>query len=192
MPVVSHSIVSSIARWRALAPWLVAAALPLTAGACSKEAKPEAEAAPAPALGGVTSPASLNAQGDGTQGVAQARAAPRFSENSFHLEMKSKGDYRAGQPAAVEVVLEAKGPYKVNDKYPIKLKLSDATGVSYPSKVVAKDQVQLDPKRAVMNVSFTPERPGKTKIGGQFAFSVCTEERCLVEKRELALDVQVN
>jgi hypothetical protein len=42
-----------------------------------------------------------------------------------------------------------------------------------------------------MPVSFTPDAAGKRTVAGQFAFSVCTEDKCLMEKRDLSLDVTV-
>jgi len=96
---------------------------------------------------------------------------------------------KAGQPGTVEVVLAAKAPFHVNDKYPIKLKLKETPGVKYDNLVVGKDAVKLEPMKAVMPVSFTLDAAGKHTVAGQFAFSVCTEDKCLMEKRDLLLDV---
>jgi hypothetical protein len=41
-----------------------------------------------------------------------------------------------------------------------------------------------------MNVGFTPEAAGKHTISGVLQFSVCTDDKCLIEKRDLALEVQ--
>ena len=43
--------------------------------------------------------------------------------------------------------------------------------------------------KAVMPVSFTLDAAGKHTVAGQLAFSVCTEDKCLMEKRDLLLDV---
>ena len=84
----------------------------------------------------------------------------------------------------------AKGPFKVNDKYPYKFKVKDAAGLKYPGPVI-KEGVKLEKTRAVLPVPFTPESAGKKQIAGRFDFSVCTPERCLIEKRELALALDV-
>lgn len=172
--------------------------------ACSKEApaavEPEskvaasraAEPAAAPAAPAAEAPAAAPAEQAEPAGGALPAANKKFSEASFDLEIKPKGNYTAGQSAELEVVLAAKDPYHVNDKYPFKLKLEDADGVSYPDKVVKKDSVKLEAKRAVMTVKFTPASKGKKHVAGQFSFSICTDERCLIEKRDLALDVTVN
>jgi hypothetical protein len=170
--------------------------------ACSKEApaavEPESTVAasraagePAPAAAAPAAQAPAQADEGEPTGAVPA-ADKKFSEATFELEMKPKGDYTAGQSAEVEVVLDAKGAYKPNDKYPFKLKLEDSEGVAYPDKIIKKDAVKLDGKRAVMTVKFTPANKGKKRIAGQFAFSICTDERCLIERRDLALDVNVN
>lgn len=101
------------------------------------------------------------------------------------------GAVKAGKPGALSVVLVAKPPYHVNDKYPIKLKLKETPGVKYDNMVVGKDAVKLEATKAVMPVSFTPDAAGKRTVAGQLAFSVCTEDKCLMEKRDLLLDVTV-
>ncbi|HYP86676.1 MAG TPA: hypothetical protein VEQ59_00945, partial [Polyangiaceae bacterium] len=116
----------------------------------------------------------------------------KFSDTGFDLSLEApKGSLKAGQAGAVEVVLTAKAPYHVNDKYPIKLKLKETPGVRYASPVVTKDAAKVEAMKAVMPVSFTPDAAGKRTVAGQFAFSVCTEDKCLMEKRDLSLDVTV-
>lgn len=167
---------------------------------CSKETPPAAEeprsasnaAAPAPQV----APKAGDAASAGPVGAAPAAAAatgaPKFSDAGFELSLEApKASLKAGQPGTVEVVLTAKAPYHVNDKYPIKLKLRETSGVKYDNLTIGKDAVKLEPMKAVMPVNFTPEA-GKRTVAGQFAFSVCTEDKCLMEKRDLALDVNVD
>jgi hypothetical protein len=164
---------------------------------CSKETPPAAEeprsasnaASPQPspqadAPGAVAAPA--------TPAAAAPAGAAKFSDTGFDLSLEApKGSLKAGQAGAVEVVLTAKAPYHVNDKYPIKLKLKETPGVKYENLTLGKDAVKLEAMKAVMPVSFTPDGSGKRTVAGQFAFSVCTEDKCLMEKRDLALDVTV-
>ena len=42
-----------------------------------------------------------------------------------------------------------------------------------------------------MTVKLTPQSAGQQRVSGRFYFSVCTEEKCLIERRSLALDIQV-
>ncbi len=159
----------------------------LVAGiACSKEtsATPEPTSPPASVAKEVASD---------TAPAPAAAAAPKFSEDNFNLEIRSAGgDYKVGESGFVEVVLAAKGVFKCNDKYPYKLKLQPADGVKFPNQVVKKDAATIAKEQVVMKVAFTPETAGRKKIGGRFSFSVCTDDKCLIEKRDLALDVLVN
>jgi hypothetical protein len=163
----------------------------LALGACSKETPapegPKSGSTPAAEL----TPAAAAAGGEEAS-EPSANAAPSFDESSFALKIQPKGSYKSGAASNVEIVLDAKKPFHVNDKYPYKFKLAKSEGVKYATDVVKKDAVKLETQRAVMTVPFTPESAGKKKIAGQFSFSVCTDDKCLIEKRDLALDVQVD
>jgi hypothetical protein len=124
--------------------------------------------------------------------AAPAPGAAKFSDTGFDLSLEApKASLKAGQAGVVEVLLTAKPPFHVNDKYPIKLKLKETPGIKYDNLTLGKDAVKLEAMKAVMPVSFTPDGAGKRTVAGQFAFSVCTEDKCLMEKRDLALDVTV-
>jgi hypothetical protein len=146
--------------------------------------EPAAPAAAAPATP-ETTPAAAPAP------AAAAEGTSKLSEASFELELRPKGAYMAGQQAEAEIVLDAKPPYKVNEEYPYKFKLKEASGVKFPATVVGKDAAKLEKQKVTMPVSFTPEAPGKCTVAGQLAFSVCTDDKCLIEKRDLSLVVDV-
>ena len=164
--------------------------------ACSKETPPAAEE-PRSASNAALAPKAEAAPAAPAASVAEPQAAAptgssKFSDAGFDLSIDApKVPLKAGQAGSVEVVLAAKAPYHVNDKYPIKLKLKETPGVKYESLIIGKDAVKLEPMKAVMPVSFTPDAAGKRTVAGQFAFSVCTEDKCLMEKRDLLLDVNV-
>ena len=104
--------------------------------------------------------------------------------------MQPKGAYATGQAGEAEIVLQAKAPFHVNDKYPYKFKIKEAPGLKFANLVVAKDSVKLEPARATVPVAFTPESAGKHTIAGQLSFSVCTDDKCMIEKRDLALEIE--
>ena len=91
----------------------------------------------------------------------------------------------------MQIVLDAKAPFKVNQEYPYSFALNEAPGVKFASMKVAEDAVKLEQKRATMSVPFTPSEAGARTISGTFKFSVCTDEQCLIKKQELALSVTV-
>jgi hypothetical protein len=166
--------------------------------ACSKETPPAAEEprSPSNAAAPTNPPAAADAASAALAAPAAAEAAPtgaaKFTDAGFELSLEApKAAVKAGQAGTVEVVLAAKAPFHVNDKYPIKLKLKETPGVKYENLTITKDAVKLEPMKAVMPVSFTPEA-GKRTVAGQFSFSVCTEDKCLMEKRDLLLEVNVD
>ncbi len=167
---------------------------------CSKETPPAAEeprsasnaAAPqAPPEAPAAAPSAAAAAPAAADAPAPTGAA-KFTDPAFDLTLEApKASLKAGQAGSVEVVLTAKAPYHVNDKYPIKLKLKETAGVKYENLTIGKDAAKVEAMKAVLPVSFTPDGAGKRTVAGQFAFSVCTEDKCLMEKRDLLLDVVV-
>jgi hypothetical protein len=143
-----------------------------------------------------TQPASVQAAASGAPatnpGTADAKAsASRYDEANFTLEAHPSGSYAAGKEGALEIVLAAKPPFHTNQQYPYKFKAKEGPGVKFAQPVVGKDAAKLEPQRLTMRVPFTPDGVGQRTVSGQFAFSVCTDETCLMEKRDLALVVDV-
>ena len=117
----------------------------------------------------------------------------KLDEKNFSLEMKAAGPYKAGQQGNVEVVLEPKGDFHCNQEYPYKIKLGAAPpGITYPQAVVKTEAITIKPEKAVMKMPFTPEKPGDAKLSGNFYFSICTSQQCVIENRELAVMVKVD
>ena len=51
--------------------------------------------------------------------------------------------------------------------------------------------MKVTPSRGVLEVPVQAQSAGKAKVAGILQFSVCDDERCLVEKRDLSLDLEV-
>src|SRR5690606_40800013 len=97
-----------------------------------------------------------------------------------------------GQPLVFTIVLEAVGEYKVNDEYPIKFRFEEQAGIKPKKMTVLREEAKIEKQRAEMPLSVTVESAGKRKVSGRLSFSVCTEERCLIEKRDLAVEVDAS
>lgn len=178
---------------------------------CSKESKPVAEEPKVPASSnsdtadseGTKPEAAAAADSDfgepkgaaDTKGAEPAGAAAAgkstVSEDSYDLKLEPSGTYKVGAAGTVQIVLDAKAPFKVNQEYPYSFALNEAPGVKFASMKVAEGAVKLEQKRATVSVPFTPSEAGERTISGTFKFSVCTEEQCLIKKQELALAVTV-
>ena len=163
----------------------------LSVSACKNQAPPapEASAEATPSPSAVASSAALPASPAAADPAPATPAASRYNEAAFELELQPKGEYAGGKAAEADIVLNAKAPFHVNQQYPYKFKLKEAPGVSYPNMVVGKDAVKLEPTRATLPVPFTADA-GKHTVSGQLAFSVCTDDKCVIEKRDLALEIQ--
>jgi hypothetical protein len=174
---------------------------------CSKEQTPTAEQpksasktevspAAVPPGGGDKSGAAVPASDTETSGAESAEelehAKSAYTESNFDLAFRAKGDgYHAGKDAEAEIFLQVKSPFHANDKYPYKFKLADTDGVSFPDKIVKKDKAKVEGMKVTMSVPFSAAKSGKKQIRGVFHFSVCSEDKCLIEKRALSLDVDV-
>ena len=179
----------------------VGLALLVAASACNKEV-PQAAEEPRPAAASAplqaespTRPAAATAArapAEDAQGTgAQPAAANRVSEETFDLSLTGSTAYEAGKPGEATITLDAKPPFHINDKYPYKFKLKAAPGLKFQSATVGKDAAKLEKQRMTMVVGFAPESPGKHTLAGVLSFSVCTDDKCLIEKRDLAFDVHV-
>lgn len=179
---------------------LSAAALLLSS--CKREAPPAGEDArvptveSAPAVAADTAAPAAAAPATAASGAAAAASADsagssRYDEAKFELTAQPAGAYSAGKEGAVEIVLNAKPPFHANQQYPYKFKAKEGPGVKFAQPVFGKDAAKLEAQRVTMRVPFTPDGAGQRTVSGQFAFSVCTEETCLMEKRDLTLVVDV-
>lgn len=108
----------------------------------------------------------------------------------------SAGPRAAGAgSAAVDLQLTARAGYHVNLDYPMAFAPSpDATavfaGARVPLRPVSTAPCQGDGKD-VCSVSlvlpYAPPADGPARVAGVFAFSVCSAERCLIQKVPLSL-----
>jgi len=182
---------------------LSAAALLLSS--CKREVPPAGEDARVPTVESspvapadtATRPPDNGTPAPAASAAAAAPAGPdgagsnRYDEAKFDLTAQASGAYSAGKEGALEIVLNAKPPFHANQQYPYKFKAKEGPGVKFAQPVFGKEAAKLEAQRVTMRVPFTPDGAGQRTVSGQFAFSVCTEETCLMEKRDLSLVVDV-
>ena len=121
--------------------------------------------------------------------AASAKGADASSA-TYSAWLESSGTQQSGKPGSATVVLVAKSPYKCNDAYPYKFTVDKgSSGVTYPQDVVRG--MQVSPTRSTMAIPYVPSAVGPATISGTLFFSVCTEERCLVEQAKLSITVDV-
>ena len=172
-----------------LGPWSPAAraamlfSLGLLAAGCSKVS----EAAPSAA----NAPASPNAAVNAAQPAAVGAAS--FDNANYSARIASGGPCKKDQTCSAEVVVQAKGEYHINDKYPYRFKLEDPppTGLKYPKPVIGKEDGTMDEHKVTLKVPFVPASAGDKKVAGTLSLSVCSASNCLMDKQQLDLTVKV-
>ncbi len=166
---------------------------PSAAVAPSSDAPPAATAsAVAPRIAMATAKSAPAASGDPApvEKEPEPTKGDVVKDAPFAVWLQSAGRYEVGKPGAVTAVVTANDPFKCNDKYPYKLKLAaPPPGVTFTSDVVRG--MQVGAKRSTMAVPFTASEAGAKTISGELSFSVCTDEKCLVEKRNVSVTVNV-
>jgi hypothetical protein len=151
-------------------------------GAVAPAGSASAQLAPAPAPA-ADAPAGKSASGEPVKG-------PVVADEPFQAWLQAISPVSAGAAATVEAVLVANPPYHCNPEYPHKFKLGAApAGIAYPEATVKG--MQVTPSRSVLKVPIQAQSPGKATVSGTLQFSVCDDERCLVEKRDLSLALEV-
>jgi hypothetical protein len=125
--------------------------------------------------------------------VASPLADAKVDQEAYTCEITAGGSYQAGTEGAVKITLVAKGDRHINKDYPHKFTATSPApeGVTYPKPVLTKADGSFDEKQGSFVLPFTAAKAGKVKVGGTFRFSVCSDSQCLMEKVDLAVDVDV-
>jgi hypothetical protein len=173
--------------------FVLALMLSLVAPACQESARAEAElSAAAPAVSAAPVPAaSSSAPAAAPAATAVAPDAPSsHHEDAFHLDLVVPAKVAANAPFEVLVRLEAKSGYKVNQEYPIKFVAESGPSLlSLEPGTLRKEQGTLFEKKAELRGRSQAKAAGPARLLGRLSFSVCTAERCLIEKRDLGATV---
>lgn len=126
---------------------------------------------------------------------SEVAAAPaplnQFDGDSFSLRWTTtSGPVVLGQTGQGQLVLTAKPPFKCNQEYPFKLKLT--SGGLEPTKAeFTKADMQVTQEQVTVPVTFVATKPGDAVLDANFAFSVCTDDKCLIERQPLRLGAEV-
>lgn len=158
----------------------------LLLGGCSKVS--EAAVSDAPSKNESTADVKAQATVDAT-----AQATNAVDTENFRVRLSFEEPCKKGETCTALVTVDAKGGYHINDKYPYRFKLTDPApaGVKYPKPVVGRDDGTFSETKAVLRVPFVAESAGEAKVGGTLSFSVCSDEKCLIEKQALEATAKV-
>jgi hypothetical protein len=117
--------------------------------------------------------------------------AAKVETEYYKIEIRPKGSYSKDAEGTVEISLETKADYHINEQYPYKFTpKSGVDGVTYKGPV-GREGGKFEQTKATITVPFTPTKAGKLPVGGRLSLSVCSDKNCLMDKVELSLDIDV-
>ena len=96
-----------------------------------------------------------------------------------------------GDSTAIVVVIKATGQYKVNAKYPHKVKLGEPpAGLELPRRTLKRADGELgDAQTFTFRIPAKATKAGSFAVTGKLKFSVCDATSCLIKKEALAATV---
>ena len=105
---------------------------------------------------------------------------------NYHLAVEAPKETKVGQAARAVVRVAPKGPWKVNLKYPIRLKLQPPAGVALAKTELAAADAQVSEKEAKFEVAYTLKEAGPKTVSGELKFSVCVSDKCDIKKEAVS------
>lgn len=152
------------------------------------EAEPAASQASDPPA---ASPKSKTPSADEPKAEAPStRRGAAAKGEGFTVFLEGQSSHKLNQPSSVKLVLVADAPFKCNEQYPYRFTAASNAGVQYKEPVVRA--MNIDKQMSTMTIPFTPSAAGSQTVSGELAFSVCTEDKCLIEKETVSLVIDVS
>jgi hypothetical protein len=130
--------------------------------------------------------------------AATAAGSARVERPEFVVTITGPAEVSAGRASAFAVSVAASGTFHLNEDYPSSFRVADPpVGVRYPrEKVDRASGIVLEPCgagakacSARLLVPFVADAPGTHTVGGTLAFSVCDDDRCLIERVPVSLSI---
>jgi hypothetical protein len=124
---------------------------------------------------------------------AEGPAGPKIETGSFLLAVApAQPEYAAGKPGQLEIALESRGDWHVNQEYPIRVDIRAPEGVKVAKAELEKgDAKEFGDDKVTFLASVEPSAAGKHEVTCDVSFAMCTEENCILEKRTVAMELEV-
>jgi hypothetical protein len=127
-------------------------------------------------------------------------ATPGAEETPWTVSIAAKGAITANQTGAAVISVAAKEGFHVNPDYPVAFKVMPSSSVKFAADRVALTASNKSPCAAKaedtcaaeFELPFTAQAAGAAQLEGTVAFSVCSAEKCLIQKEPLKLALTVN
>ena len=120
-------------------------------------------------------------------------AGPSIETGSFLLAVApAQPQYEVGKGGQVEIALEGRGEWHVNQEYPIRIDIKSTPGLGLPkSELVKDDAAEFGDEKARFVAGVEPKQKGEQEVTCDVSFAMCTEENCILEKRTVAMKLEV-
>lgn len=124
---------------------------------------------------------------------ADEPVGPSIETGSFLLAVTPvQPGYRIGKSGEVEIALEGRGEWHVNQEYPIRVDLKAEPGVALKkSELVKDDAKEFGEDKVRFLAAVEPSAAGDHEVTCDVSFAMCTEENCILEKRTVAMQLKV-
>lgn len=151
------------------------------------------KSAPAPELDHAEHDHSQHQHEQAPEPKATEPAGPRIETGSFLLAVApAQPEYAPGRVGEVEIALESRGEWHVNQEYPIRVDIKAAPGVALPKPELVKDDAtEFGDEKVRFLAPLEPSKAGKHEVSCDVSFAMCTEENCILEKRTVAMELEV-
>ena len=130
--------------------------------------------------------------------AADAPVGPSIETGSFLLSVApvsaapGQSGYAVGKAGQVEIALEGRGEWHVNQEYPIRVDLKAAPGVALKKNELGKDDAkEFSEDKVRFLASVEPSAAGEHEVTCDVSFAMCTEENCILETRTVAMQLKV-
>ena len=120
-------------------------------------------------------------------------AGPSIETGSFLLTVApAQPSYAIGKAGEVEIALEGRGEWHVNQEYPIRVDLKAAPGVALKKNELVKDDAkEFGEDKVRFLAAVEPSAAGEHEVTCDVSFAMCTEENCILEKRTVTMQLKV-
>ena len=120
-------------------------------------------------------------------------AGPQIETGAFLLAVApAQPKYAAGKAGEVEIALEGRGEWHVNQEYPIRVDLKGAPELKFAKTELVKDDAEeFGDEKVRFLAAVEPSTAGEHEVSCDVSFAMCTEENCILEKRTVAMKLEV-
>ena len=105
---------------------------------------------------------------------------------NYTLAVETPKNTKVGEAATAVVRVVPKHPWKVNLRYPIRLKLQPPAGVEVAKTDLVAADAQVSEKEAKFQVGYTLKEAGAKTVSGELKFSVCVADKCDIKKEAVS------